>query len=138
MTTKETTKPVVLIVDDEQGMRDMLSWHLGQLDFDVRVAADGEAAAELLSREAVDLVITDVTMPRLNGLQLLDVVVRLRPGAAIIMMTGFGTVETAVHVMRKGASDFLLKPFDIEHLMRRVVEVIAENPRRSTGEQRVR
>ena len=126
MTTKETTKTVVLIVDDEQGMRDMLSWRLGQLGFEVRVAADGEAAAEILRSEAVDLVITDVTMPRLNGLQLLDVIGRLRPGAAIIMMTGFGTVETAVHAMRKGASDFLLKPFDVDRLMSRVLEVIAE------------
>jgi DNA-binding NtrC family response regulator len=121
-----TKKTVVLIVDDEQGMRDMLSWRLGQLDFEVHVAADGEAAAELLRREDVDLVITDVTMPRLNGLQLLDVVARLRPGAAIIMMTGFGTVETAVYAMRKGACDFLLKPFDVDRLMSRVVEVIAE------------
>ena len=118
-------KAVVLVVDDEQGIRDMLSWYLGQREFEVHTAPDGRAAEEVLSRQPVDLVISDVTMPKLNGLQLLDAIGRLKPGPAVIMMTGFGTVETAVHAMRRGAADFLLKPFDLEHLISRVSEVIS-------------
>jgi DNA-binding NtrC family response regulator len=124
MNQQKAKKTVVLIVDDEQGIRDMLSWCLSQREYEVHVAVDGKEATELLGRELVDLVISDVTMPHLNGLELLAG--RTKPGPAFIMMTGFGTVETAVHAMRKGASDFLLKPFDLEHLMRRVAEVTSE------------
>ena len=120
-------KKVVLIVDDEVGMREMLSWSLGGADYEIAVARDGEEAARRLAAGGVDLVVTDVTMPRLGGFAVLELAVRA--GIPVIVMTGFGTVEMAVHAMRRGASDFLLKPFDTQHLAERVTDTLSSRAR---------
>ena len=126
---------VVLVVDDEPGMRDMLRWYLGECGFEMKTARDGEEAVEVLSAGPVDLVITDLTMPRLNGFALLDAIGARRPRPPVIVITGFGTVEMAVLAMRRGASDLLLKPFDAQHLLRRIQEVLAEATAVPSGEK---
>ncbi|MDE2491088.1 MAG: response regulator [Elusimicrobia bacterium] len=104
-------------------MREMLAWALAQRGFEIIIAVDGEAAAEALARRRVDVVVTDLTMPRADGLALLAAARAIRPDLAVIVVTGFATVETAVLAMRAGARDFLLKPFDLEALSIRIEEI---------------
>ncbi len=127
----DESRKVVLIVDDEAGMRDMLRWSLRESEFRVVAARDGEEAAGFLGAGGIDLVVTDVTMPRLGGFGLLEVAARA--GVPVIVMTGFGTVEMAVHAMRRGARDFLLKPFDTELLSARVRETLTDAARRGAA-----
>lgn len=127
----DETRKKVLIVDDEAGMRDMLRWSLHDAEYEILVARDGTEAAELLAAGAVDLVVTDLTMPRLGGFGLLEVAART--GTPVIVMTGFGTVEMAVHAMRRGAADFLLKPFDVARLASRISETLTARERRGAG-----
>jgi DNA-binding NtrC family response regulator len=126
-------RKTVLVVDDEAGMRDMLRWSLAESAFDVVLARDGEEAAALLAAGGVDLVVTDITMPRLGGFGLLEIAARTVPRTPVIVMTGFGTVEMAVHAMRRGASDFLLKPFDSRHLAALIEETLTAAERRGSA-----
>lgn len=119
---------MILVVDDELGMRDMLGWFLSQLGYRIKVAQNGAEAAAIVAQGGVDVVVSDVTMPLSNGLALLRSVKDSSPGVAVILMTGFGSVETAVHAMKMGASDFLLKPFDPEILARKIEETGARRP----------
>lgn len=127
------SRKVVLIVDDEEGMRDMLRWSLAESAFDIITARDGEEAAALLAAGGVDLVVTDITMPRLGGFGLLEAAAGTVPRTPVIVMTGFGTVEMAVHAMRRGASDFLLKPFDARHLAARIHETLTVGDNRGSA-----
>jgi len=106
----------ILVVDDERGMRDMLRAGLAHLGYRTAEAAHAEAAIRLLSREAFDLVLTDLLMPGIDGLDLLVAVKKVRPDVAVVVMTGSGTVETAVEAMKRGAGDFLQKPFEMDEL----------------------
>ncbi len=115
---------VILVVDDEAGMRDMLGWRLEGLGFDLRLAGDGAEAIRVLESERVDLVITDLTMPRVGGFGVLEFARSRTPAPSVIAVTGFATVETAVRAMRQGAFDFLLKPFDDSLFVSRVKEAL--------------
>lgn len=114
----------MVIVDDEAGIRDMLRWRLRECEFDVVPARDGREAEALLAAGGVDLVVTDLTMPRLGGFGVLAAAAGTVPATPVIVMTGFGTVEMAVHALRHGASDFLLKPFDVRLLVARIRETL--------------
>ncbi|MBI5201540.1 MAG: response regulator [Elusimicrobia bacterium] len=122
----ESKKRVILVVDDEPGMREMLRWQLSRRGYEIQTAQDGDQAMALVGRGGIDLVLTDVTMPRADGLQLLAQARARGGGPAVILLTGFGSVETAVYAMRRGASDFILKPFDVEALLGRIQEVLQE------------
>ena len=127
------SRQVVLIVDDEAGMRDMLRWSLTESEFNVVTACDGMEATALLAAGGVDLVVTDITMPRLGGFGLLEVAMGASTKTPVIMMTGFGTVEMAVHAMRRGASDFLLKPFDVHLLAERIRKTLTTGNSRGSA-----
>lgn len=106
----------ILIVDDEKGIRDGLRLFLkreGHLTF---TAADGQEAIEILEKNDIDLVISDLKMPRIDGDELLAFIKKNYPGIKVIILTGHGTVETAVESMRNGAYDFLIKPLNLEKL----------------------
>lgn len=109
-------KKWVLVVDDDPGFRDMLQWYLSEHGFNVQAAQNGTEALEMSKSRKFSLVITDVTMPKLNGLELLGKLKQELNDTAVILATGFGTVETAVYAMKKGASDFILKPFNLKVL----------------------
>lgn len=126
-------RKVVLVVDDEAGMRDMLRWTLEESAFHIVLARDGEEAAALLAAGGVDLVVTDITMPRLGGFGVLEAAAGTSPRTPVIVMTGFGTVEMAVHAMKRGASDFLLKPFDAGRLAARIWETLTPAELRGSG-----
>src|SRR5271169_5360638 len=111
----------ILIVEDEAKMRRLLELNLGEDGFETRSAADAEAGLDLLLREPVDLVLTDLKLPGMGGLEFLHAVKRIHATLPIVVMTAFGTVETTVEAMKAGASDYVLKPFSLAE-MRLVVQ----------------
>jgi len=106
----------LLIVDDEQGMRQLLSLVFGRAGHMVRAAENGRRAVELLREDAVDLIISDVRMPDMGGIELLRAARELSPDVSVVMMTAFATIETAREAFKLGADDFIQKPFDVDEL----------------------
>jgi DNA-binding NtrC family response regulator len=109
-------KFTVLVVDDEKNIREGLREALALEGYEVATAADGEEALALLGREEVDLVVTDLRMPKLSGEELLKRIAADWPTVPVIILTGHGTIENAVQAMHAGAYDFLTKPVDLERL----------------------
>lgn len=110
------TKKTILIVDDEKNTREGLQWGLEGDRFRVLTASDGERGLETARKEAVDLVITDLKMPGMGGMELLEHLRREMPETEVVVLTGHGTVENAVDAMKKGAWDYLLKPVNLDEL----------------------
>lgn len=128
-------QPRVLIVDDEKFIRDILADFLTMEGYVVRTADDGTEALKELSRSNFALVLSDLKMPKMGGLELLQHITKMQPEALTVIMTGFGTVETAIDAMKHGAYDYILKPFKVEeivHVVQRGLEkqrLAAENLR---------
>ena len=115
----------ILVVDDEKVVRDVLANFLQLEGFSVRTAEDGAAAWQELQRRTYHLVLSDLKMPNMGGLELLQNIADARMNMVTIIMTGFGTVETAIDAMKKGAYDYILKPFkpeDVVRLIHRALE----------------
>jgi len=102
----------VLVVDDEQSLRKVLAATLSREGYEVQVASDGEEALLLLERDGADVVVTDLVMPRMDGLSLLRRVVQKHPDIPVIVVTAHGKVDSAVEAMKAGAFDFVTKPFE--------------------------
>lgn len=115
----------VLIVDDEPSMRTALMETVRRLGFEVQGALDGVDALERLSRFRPWLVVTDLKMPRMSGLDLIKEIKARAPQTMIVLMTAYGTVETAVEAMKYGASDYILKPFSMD-LLERIITNLKE------------
>ena len=110
----------ILIVDDDPSMRTALLESVRRLGYDVQGASDGADAVERVSRYKPWLVVTDLKMPRLGGLDLIKEIKNRSPHTLMVLMTAYGTVETAVEAMKYGASDYILKPFSTD-LFERVI-----------------
>jgi len=110
----------ILVVDDDPGMRKSLAIMLRREGYQVTEAPGGEVAVEQLGREVFDLVITDLKMEQISGLDLLLRVKQMSPAVEVILMTGVGTIESAVEAMKLGAFDFITKPFRLEEILLRV------------------
>lgn len=127
--------PQILVVDDEAMIREVLADFLVMEGFSVRTAADGAEALNEISRARYDVVLSDLKMPNMGGLELLEALSKHAPNTVTIIMTGFGTVETAIQAMKQGAYDYIMKPFKMEevvHTVRRGLEkrkLVAENLR---------
>jgi DNA-binding NtrC family response regulator len=106
----------ILIVEDEPRMRRLLEISLGEDSHSVHTAGDAESAMLYLRKESVDLVVTDLKLPGMNGLAFLQEGKRLNPALPFIVMTAYGSVETAVDAMKAGASDYVLKPFTMAEM----------------------
>src|SRR4051812_1226440 len=123
----------ILVVDDQEMMRDSLAANLVREGHEVIAAGDGQAAAARLQAQRFDLLVTDLKMPRMTGIELLAEAKRLRPEMPVVLMTAFATVGTAVEAMKLGAYDYIQKPFDgdeIKLLVDRTLEhsrLIREN-----------
>src|SRR3954469_3826057 len=111
-----------LIVDDEQGIRQLLTLVFERAGHQVRAAENGRRALEMLRAEPADLIISDVKMPDIGGIELLTSARELLPDVAVVMMTAFATVETAREAFKLGADDFIQKPFDVDELKLIVVK----------------
>ncbi len=112
-----TTPFSILVVDDEEAMRESLSAWLRKDGHRVDAASSGPEALERLKESEVDLVLSDIKMPGMDGLELLQRIKAAYPDILVIMITAYATIESAVQAMKLGAADYLLKPFDPEHLM---------------------
>ncbi|MBN1866123.1 sigma-54-dependent Fis family transcriptional regulator [Candidatus Sumerlaeota bacterium] len=119
-------KARVLVVDDELGMQVALREVLQRLGHEARIAPDAMTALSLLESESFDLVLSDVRMPEMSGLELLGRIRPRRPDLPVLIMTAYGTIEDAVDAMKSGAADYLLKPFSSETLE----EIVCEQLRR--------
>ena len=106
----------VLIVDDEKSMRDLLSITLEKEGYDVSSATGGETAIEMLHRDSVDVVITDLRMPKVDGLQVLRAAKEISPDTTVIMITAVASTESAVEAMKLGAYDYITKPFKLDEV----------------------
>jgi DNA-binding NtrC family response regulator len=109
-------KAKLLVVDDEKHIREGLQKALSLDGYEVEVAQDGKEALEKIDEEEIDLVITDLKMPRLSGEELMKDALSRYPYLPIIILTGHGTIENAVEAMRNGAYDFITKPLNIDKL----------------------
>jgi DNA-binding NtrC family response regulator len=112
--------PTILIVEDEAKMRRLLELNLGDDGFTTLSAGDAETGLKFLREESVDLVLTDLKLPGMGGLDFLQAVKQINPAMPVVVMTAYGSVETAVDAMKRGASDYVLKPFSLAE-MRMVV-----------------
>src|SRR5580698_9893508 len=106
----------ILIVEDEAKMRRLLELNLGDDGFTTLSAGDAETGLKLLQENGVDLVVTDLKLPGMSGLEFLQAVKRQNAALPVVVMTAFGTVETAVEAMKTGASDYVLKPFSLTEM----------------------
>jgi len=109
-------KQNILIVDDEKNTREGLKLILDNKNYNILLAEDGEKAKEILADENIDLVITDLKMPKVDGMELIDYIKTNSPDTETIMLTGHGTIETAVQAMKKGVFDYIIKPVNIDEL----------------------
>ncbi len=108
--------PNILVVDDKDSMRNMLVETLMEEGYRVDAAEDGRKALDLVRNKSYDLILTDLKMPNLDGLEVLSEIKNLDSESMVIVMTAYGTIEDAVQAMKNGAFDFITKPFDTEHL----------------------
>jgi two-component system response regulator HydG len=118
-------KPRIMIVDDERGMRELLQTDLRLRNFEPRGFASAAEAYEVFAREDFDVVLTDLRMPGMDGLEFCRRLVSARPDMPVIVMTAFGNLESAIAAIRAGAYDFVTKPIEMELLeviLRRAVE----------------
>ena len=108
----------ILVVDDEENLRRVTQLKLQQAGFEAATASDGAEALNILSRNPQDLLITDLKMPGMDGLELLQHIRRTNPALPVVVLSAFGTVPMAVEAIKAGANDFLVKPFSQDALDR--------------------
>jgi DNA-binding response OmpR family regulator len=125
----------VLIVDDEKDFTELLSERLETRGFKTRIAFDGNEAILRLKEENADVVLLDVMMPGKSGVETLKEIKNSWPITEVIMLTGHGTVETAIEGMKLGAYDYLIKPTGIEDLSQKITSAYQ---RKSDHEERIR
>jgi DNA-binding NtrC family response regulator len=113
----------ILVVDDEPVQREMISGFLKKQSFEVSAADSAERALELFRQDAFDLVLTDQRMANMSGLELLQAVHAINPETPVILISAFGTVETAVAALKQGALDYLTKPVNLDELLHRIQQV---------------
>lgn len=124
--------PKILVVDDQRNMRTTLAMMLRGAGYEVNEAADGAEALDLGSKEAYDVVLTDLRMGPVDGLKVVRAVKEAQPMTEVIVMTAYGTIESAVEAIRVGASDYLQKPFSEDELLVKVNKAIEK--RRLVGQ----
>jgi len=118
-------KAKILVVDDEKDICKVLEFLLKSEGYTVSVAYNGEEALEKLKKDHFDVVITDLKMDKVDGVAVLEKTKELSSDTAVVIMTAFASVESAVNIMKKGASDYIVKPFlneEIKITLRRILE----------------
>jgi DNA-binding NtrC family response regulator len=136
-TVKDTnptmSEKTILLVDDDASLRRVLAHHLTEAGYRVLTAAGGKSGLEVFTEEQVEMVITDIQMPEMSGLDLLRRIKVMNPDTVVLVITAYGSIETAVEAMKIGAHDYITKPFDREELLLTVgkgleyTELVREN-----------
>src|SRR5256885_14211913 len=120
----DSIQPIILIVDDEKHTRDGLR-RLLENDYDVYVAGDIASAMNVLEREQVDLLVTDLRLGGEDGMQLIERALKMSQPPISIMMTAYGSVDTAVEAMKRGAYDFVTKPLNLDKVQMLIARALA-------------
>ena len=110
----------ILVVDDEDIIRESLSYILKKEKYEVDEASNGRIAFNMLKETSYDLVITDIEMPEMKGIELLEEVKKINLQTNTIVITAYGSMETAIASLRSGASDYILKPVEFDELLIKV------------------
>ncbi|OGB94796.1 MAG: hypothetical protein A2Z31_09790 [candidate division NC10 bacterium RBG_16_65_8] len=121
-----TSHERILVVDDEEQMRDLLAKVLERKGYQVVVCGDGTEALAVLEKEPADMVVTDVRMPGLTGMEALRAIKELNPEIVVIIMTAFGSIDQAVQAVKEGAYDYINKPFKIDEMLLTIDKALAE------------
>lgn len=109
--------PKILVIDDEKSIRKTLREILEYENFKVDEAGDGAEGASMAEKESYDIILCDIKMPKVDGMEALDRILKSRPETPVVMISGHGTIETAVEAVKKGAFDFIAKPLDLNRLL---------------------
>ncbi|MBQ7584934.1 MAG: sigma-54-dependent Fis family transcriptional regulator, partial [Desulfovibrionaceae bacterium] len=117
----------ILIVDDDEAHRKMLKTLLKSWHYQVLEALDGDEAIETVKQQSVDVVLSDVRMARVDGLEALSIILDYNPALPVILMTAYSSVETAVQALREGAFDYLIKPLDFTALKNTLARDLAQS-----------
>ena len=113
-------KPKILVVDDDASIREFLEIMLKRENFEVKTADNGQKAQKIMEKEQFDVVITDLQMPKMSGLELLKEIKTINPATTVLVITAFGSTESAVDAMKLGAFDYISKPFKIDEIKNRL------------------
>jgi DNA-binding NtrC family response regulator len=116
----------ILLIDDEKIQRHMVAGFLEKQGYTVLQAADGPEGIGIVRDRQVDIVLSDYKMPKMTGIEALEEIKKINPGIAVILITAYGTVDTAVSAMKKGASDFITKPINLEALALTIGKITAQ------------
>jgi DNA-binding NtrC family response regulator len=125
----------ILVVDDERSVRDVTGDLLRAHGHQVATAADGREALRLLDEEPFHLVLSDIRMPRMDGLQLLEAVIARHPGTRVLLFTGYGNIPDAVAAIKRGAVGYITKPVDFPRLLREIDQLARDHHLASSGGQ---
>ena len=117
----------ILLIDDEKSIRNVLKDILQHEGYRIEEAADGEQGLQKLATQPFDLVLCDIKMPKMDGLEVLQQIMQLQPDVPVIMISGHGTIETAVDAVKKGAFDFIAKPPDLNRLLITIRNALDKN-----------
>ena len=135
----------VLVIDDDQAMLDLICKVLKQRGFDLYTASDGDKGIELFKKENPSIILTDINMPEITGIEILKIIKKVSPITQVIVFSGVGTTADVIEALRLGATDYLVKPFNIGlliHTVSRCIErhelIIERIERKETLEKKVR
>jgi DNA-binding NtrC family response regulator len=116
----------ILVVDDEASIRDLLADYLKNFGYEVTCAASGQEALNYYKSSHFDVVISDLIMSPINGMELLSEIKKFDPDAVFIMITGYPSIESALEAINKGAKDYISKPFSIDEIKLKIERVLLE------------
>ena len=125
-TARQNERATILVVDDKDQMRDVLRKFLDAEGYSVETAADGRDALRKFSENKFELVLSDIKMPAMDGSELLAEILKINPQAIVILMTAFGSIEAAVAAIKRGAADYVSKPFQMEDVLFRISRALKE------------
>lgn len=125
----------VLVVDDERGMRDFLKILLEKEGHKVVTAAKGQKALDILESKSIELVISDIRMPEMSGIELLEIIKEKTPGLPVIMITAFASPDDAVMAMKNGAFDYISKPFNVDEIISVIRSATAKSGSKAQTEE---
>ena len=123
----------ILLVDDEKETLSIVKEYLSKDGYRVTVSESGQKALELTKRDAFDVIITDLNMPEMSGLELLKAVKKYRAETEVIIVTGYGTIETAIEALKFGGYDYLQKPVKLARLKVLIDRILEKNPGKTFG-----
>ncbi len=121
------SKNSILVVDDELLIRDLLYDFFQDQGWEISIASDGKKAMEILKSKDIDLLLTDIKMPEMDGLELTKYVRENYPDMPVVLMTGFPSVDSAVTALRAKVEDYIVKPFNINKLYKTVESKVNES-----------